>query len=182
VAAAGLVAPGWLAVATPAAVATGDAAAAMALAVKLAGENVRRRTGGPFAAIVVGGDGAVIGAGVNVVEAVCSTIGHAEVMALLAAQGRLGRARLNDGPGGPFTLVASAQPCVMCFGAAYWAGLDALVIAARGEDIDRFSALDDGPQLDDWAEQLAARGVAVTRDVLREESCAVLVAHAAAGA
>lgn len=151
----------------------------MALAVELAGENVRRRTGGPFAAVVVGGEGAVLGAGVNVVEAACSSIAHAEVMALLAAQGRLGRARLNDGPGGPFTLVASAQPCVMCFGAAVFSGLDALVVGARGEDIERLSAFEDGPQLDDWPQELAARGVMVTRDVLREESCAVLVAHAA---
>lgn len=95
-------------------------------------------------------------------------------MALLDAQARLGRARLNAAAGGPFTLVTSAQPCVMCFGAAFWAGLDALVTGARAEDVVALAGFDEGPLPAGWAGELAGRGISVTSDVLRDEACAVL--------
>jgi len=173
--------PDWLDPAKLAATDPVDPATAMAVAIALARENVARATGGPFGAVVVAGDGTVVGAGVNVVVAQASSMAHAEVMALLAAQARLGRARLNAGPGGPFTLVTSAQPCVMCFGVAFWAGLDALVIGARGRDVEALTSFDEGPVPVDWVAKLSARGTAVTRDVLRDEARAVLRDYAAGG-
>ena len=173
--------PEWLDSAALAADAPGDAAAAMAVAVEIAGRNVAEVTGGPFGAVVTGGDGRVVGAGVNVVIAQRSSLAHAEVMALLDAQARLGRARLSAGAGGPFTLVTSAQPCVMCFGVAFWAGLDALVIGARAEDVEALAGFDEGPVPPDWVAELGARGIAVTRDVLREECCTVLRRYAGQG-
>lgn len=158
----------------------GDPAAAMAVAVGLARENVARATGGPFGAVVTAGDGTVVGAGVNVVVAQRTSIAHAEVMALLDAQARLGRPRLKEGAGGPYTLVTSAQPCVMCFGVAFWAGLDVLVTGARGEDVEALAGFDEGPLSADWVADLAARDIRVIRDVLRPESCAVLREYAAA--
>ncbi len=169
--------PAWL---DPASVGTGDGAgpaAAMALAVGLARQNVERGTGGPFGAVVTDGAGRVVGAGVNVVIASGHSLAHAEVMALLDAQARAGRARLNDAAGGPFALVTSAQPCVMCFGAVFWAGLDRLVVGARGDDVEHLAGFDEGPVPGDWADALAAHGIAVTRDVLRDEARAVLRAY-----
>lgn len=172
--------PTWLAAATPATLTPGGPEAAMAVAVDLAAENVRRRSGGPFGALVLDGVGTVLGAGVNLVQATGSSLAHAEVMALLAAQGRLGRPRLNDGAGGPFTLVTSAQPCAMCFGATFWAGLDALWIAARASDVEELAGFDEGPLPEDWPGTLAARGIAVRHDLLRDRACTVLAAYAAA--
>jgi len=170
--------PDWLDPAALASVDPGDPVAAMTVAVGLARENVARGTGGPFGAIVTAGDGRVVGAGVNVVVARRSSLAHAEVMALLDAQSRAGTARLNANPGGPFTLVTSAQPCVMCFGAAFWAGLDELVAGARAEDVEALAGFDEGPLPADWAAQLAVRGIGVTADVLRQEACAVLRRYA----
>ncbi|MBA2349097.1 MAG: nucleoside deaminase [Solirubrobacterales bacterium] len=170
-----------MAAATPAAVPPGDPEAAMAVAVHLAAENVRRRSGGPFGALVLDGAGTVVGAGVNVVQTTGSSLAHAEVKALLAAQARLGRPRLNDEPGGPFVLATSAQPCVMCFGTAFWAGLDALWIGARAADVETLTGFDEGPLPEDWPGALAARGISVTHDLLREQAREVLTAYAAAG-
>ncbi len=172
--------PAWLAAARPAAVAPGDPTAAVRVAVALAQENVARRTGGPFGAVVVDGAGAIVGAGVNVVVATGHSLAHAEVMALLDAQERLARPRLNAGPGGPFTLATSARPCVMCFGALFWAGLDAVVVGARAADVEALMGFDEGPVPRRWAAALAERGIAVRVDVLREEASAVLRAYAAA--
>lgn len=169
--------PDWLHPGTLGVVDPADPSAAMAVAVDLAGRNVALGTGGPFGAIVVDGNGRVAGAGVNVVVAQGASIAHAEVMALLDAQMRLGRPRLNaDGPG-PWTLVTSAQPCVMCFGVAFWAGLDALVTGARVTDVEALAGFDEGPVPEDWASELALRQIAVTQDVLRPEACAVLAAY-----
>ena len=51
-------------------------------------------------------------------------------MAFLQAQSACGRHRLNAA-GGRYTLAASAQPCAMCYGASFWAGIDELLIGAR---------------------------------------------------
>jgi tRNA(Arg) A34 adenosine deaminase TadA len=166
--------PGWLDPAALTAVDPDDPAAAMALAVALARANVEHGTGGPFGAVITAGGGEIVGAGVNVVVAQRSSIAHAEVMALLDAQARAGRPRLNGVAGGPFTLATSAQPCVMCFGAVFWAGLDALLVGARAADVEALAGFDEGPVPADWAAELAVRGILVTVDVLREQACAVL--------
>ena len=173
--------PDWLDPTSLDAVDVGDPATAMAVAVDLARDNVQRQTGGPFGAVVTDGAGRIVGAGVTVVVASQRSLAHAEVMALLDAQDRAGRARLNDAAGGPFLLVTSAQPCVMCFGVAFWAGLDGLVVGARGEDVEALAGFDEGPIPADWVDALAGRGIAVTRDVLREEACAVLRAYGEQG-
>lgn len=169
--------PDWLDPATLGSVDPDDPAAAMAVAVELARQNVARGTGGPFGAIVTAPGGRIAGAGVNVVVAQGTSLAHAEVMALLDAQTRLRRPRLNADGDGPYTLVTSAQPCVMCFGVAFWAGLDALVTGARGADVEALAGFDEGPVPDDWAAELALRQIAVRQDVLRPEACAVLAAY-----
>lgn len=151
---------------------------AMASAIALARRNVEERGGGPFGAVVLRGDGTVVGRGVNAVEESRTSLAHAEIVALLDAQARLGRPRLNDDAvAGPWTLVTSAQPCVMCHGAAFWAGLDAIVIGARSADVEELTGFDEGPVPATWVEDLGSRGIAVRRDVLRDESRAVLAAY-----
>lgn len=169
--------PAWLDPAALPVVADHDAA--MGVAIELSRENVARGTGGPFGAVVTDGAGRIVGAGVNVVVASGHSLAHGEVMALLDAQARLGSPRLNAVDGGPYTLVTSAQPCIMCFGTTFWAGLDAVVIGARGDEVEALTGFDEGPVPANWVEELAARDIRVVRDVRREEACAVLREYAA---
>jgi len=157
-----------------------DDEAKVGLAIRLARRNIEERSGGPFGAAVFDGEGRVIAAGVNrVLPSTCS-IAHAEIMAFIAAQARLGRHRLNEG-GGRFVLATSAQPCCQCYGASVWAGIDELLIGARAEDVMELSEFDEGPLPADWVGELGRRGIAVRRDILRAEARDVFALYAAQG-
>lgn len=157
-----------------------DDEARVGLAIELARRNAEERSGGPFGAVVFDGEGRVAGAGVNRVLAQHCSAAHAEILAIATAQAALQRARLNA-CGGRFVLATSAQPCAMCYGATFWAGVDELLIGARGEDVMALSDFDEGPLPADWSGELARRGVAVRRDILREEACAVFRRYAELG-
>lgn len=152
----------------------------MTLAIALSRHNVEHASGGPFGAVVFGPDHRVVAAGVNrVVPGTCS-VAHAETMAYMLAQQRLQTPRLNA-LGAPYTLATSAQPCCQCFGATVWAGIDRLLIGARAEDVEALTEFDEGPLPDDWPGELERRGIRVSRDVLRDEACAVLRAYGEGG-
>jgi tRNA(Arg) A34 adenosine deaminase TadA len=157
-----------------------DDDAQVSLAIRLARRNIEERTGGPFGAAVFDGDGRLVAAGVNrVLTQQCSSA-HAEIVAFSAAQQRVGRARLNE-DGGKYILATSAQPCSMCYGASIWAGIDALVIGARAEDVMELSAFDEGPLPADWIGELGKRGIAVRRDVQREAAREIFRLYARSG-
>ncbi|RLL67975.1 nucleoside deaminase [Streptomyces sp. Z26] len=80
----------------------------------------------PVGAVVLGPDGAVLGRGHNVREAVGDPTGHAELVALRAAARARGGWRLNG-----CTLVVTLEPCTMCAGAAVLARVDRVVYGAR---------------------------------------------------
>ena len=139
------------------------------LAIRLARRNVVERSGGPFGAAIFDDEGRLVAAGVNRVLPRHCSAAHAEVMAFMAAQTRVGRARLNE-DGRRYILATSAQPCAMCYGASFWAGIDELAIGARSSDVMELSEFDEGPLPADWIGELEKRGIAVRRDVLREEA------------
>jgi tRNA(Arg) A34 adenosine deaminase TadA len=146
----------------------------MALAVALARENVDRGGGGPFGAAVFNNhSGRLVAVGVNRVVPQHCSLAHAENMALMIAQQRLGRHRINE-DGGHYVLATSAQPCCQCYGATVWAGIDTLLIGARTEDVESLTEFDEGPLPADWAGELERRGIAVRRDILRDASRDVL--------
>jgi tRNA(Arg) A34 adenosine deaminase TadA len=152
------------------------------LAIELSRQNVARSHGGPFGAAVFHEDGRLVSVGINrVVPQTCS-VAHAETMAYMLAQQRLASFRLNAGDNGRFILATSAQPCCQCFGATVWAGIDELLIGARGEDVESLTTFDEGPLPGDWIGQLERRGIAVRRDILREEARAVLADYGKSGA
>ncbi|NLA68799.1 MAG: nucleoside deaminase [Gammaproteobacteria bacterium] len=155
------------------------------LAIALASRNVEAGTGGPFGAALFGPDDRVVAAGVNVVLPQSTSLAHAENMAYMLAQQALGRARLNvdaDGrPCGPYTLATSAQPCCQCYGATIWAGVDRLLIGARASDVHELTEFDEGPLPGDWPGELARRGIALVRDIARDEARAVLAAYGSRG-
>lgn len=155
----------------------------MRLAVALSAENVARRTGGPFAAIVYEAvSGRVVSAGVNVVVPQHSSLAHGEVVALLLAQEALKTHDLGRRDLGRIEMATTGQPCIQCYGALIWSGVKRVLVAARGEDVETLVGFDEGPVPADWVAQWAKRGIESRVDVLRDEACAVLKAYKASGA
>ena len=147
----------------------------MRLVVKLAAENVRQQTGGPFAAIVLEEQsGRLLGAGVNRVTAVGLSLAHAEMLALSLAQRAVDD--WNLGARARVQLVTSCEPCAMCFGAIPWSGVSSVLWGARREDAEA-AGFDEGDKPADWVGTLEARGIRATGDVLRSEAAAVLARY-----
>ena len=137
----------------------------------LADRNFREGNGGPFSAIVVDREtGNLISIGVNVVLSSQLSSMHAEVMAISLAQAYLQRWDLGVLD---LQLVVNWRPCAMCYGALLWSGARSLLIAGDGPECEQFTGFDEGPVVADWREQLQARGISVTEDVLRDEAIAV---------
>jgi tRNA(Arg) A34 adenosine deaminase TadA len=146
----------------------------MALAIELARSNVQRKTGGPFGAAVFERDtGELAGIGMNLVLALNNSVLHAEVIALMLAERKLGRFDLGAG----FEVVTSCEPCAMCLGAIHWSGAGRLVIGARRSDAERIK-FDEGPVFPASYEYLEARGLEVVRDVGRDDAIQVLEEYA----
>lgn len=177
--------PAWIPDAVAGVGAVADDQDKVALAIELSRRNVEAGTGGPFGAVVFGPDDRVVAAAVNRVMPANCSLAHAEAMAYMLAQQRLGRARLNrdddDRPMGPFVLATSSQPCCQCYGATVWAGIDRLLIGARSEDVEALTEFDEGPLPQDWVGELEHRGIAVVRDLLRDDARAVLRAYGESG-
>ena len=152
----------------------------MRLVVELSRQNVEHQTGGPFGAAVFDSEGRLVAPGMNLVVASDCSVLHAEIVALAFTQKVLGRYDIGDGGTRRYDLVASTEPCAMCFGAVLWSGVSRLICAARDEDA-RGIGFDEGPKLPNWDAELESRGIAVMRDVLREEAAAVLHEYSAGG-
>lgn len=145
----------------------------MEVAVALARRNVEEGTGGPFAACVFDpATGALVAPGVNLVVPAACSVAHAELVALALAQRTLGSHDLGS-DGRERELVATAEPCAMCYGAVPWSGVGRLVCGARSEDV-RALGFDEGTKPEGWRDALERRGVEVIRDVGREEARRVL--------
>jgi len=149
----------------------------MQLAIELSRRNVEHG-GGPFGAVIFEREsGVVIAPGMNLVMPQRSSLLHAEIVALLFAQARLGTYTLA---GTSCDLFASSEPCVQCLGACHWAGLSRLVCGAPVEQAE-VAGFDEGPRDENWKEQLAARGTPVVTGVRAAEAGAVLAEYAARG-
>lgn len=172
--------PAWIHSEIAANIVYQDDLSKMALAVRLSELNVREGSGGPFGAALFTGAGRLLGIGVNRVVASCCSTAHAEMMAFATAQQRTQCFRLNQ-DGDHITLATSSQPCAMCYGASFWAGIDAILIGARAEDVQKLAGFDEGPLPGDWLGEWQKRGIAVTRDLLRDDACAVLKQYGESG-
>jgi tRNA(Arg) A34 adenosine deaminase TadA len=157
-----------------------DDEARMRLVVDLARENVRRGSGGPFAAAVFDAAGRLIAPGVNIVTTANCSACHAEIVALMLAQQALGRYDLGNGGAELLDLATAAEPCAMCLGAIPWAGVARVVCGARDEDVRSFG-FDEGAKPSDWSAALRDRGIAVVRDVLRRDAADVISEYVRSG-
>jgi tRNA(Arg) A34 adenosine deaminase TadA len=146
----------------------------MRLAITLSRENVQRRTGGPFGAAIFQRDtGALVSVGVNSVVRLSNCTLHAEMVAFMLAQQRVGSFTLAA-PGMPaHELVTSCEPCAMCLGATLWSGVHRVVYGAAREDASRLD-FEEGPVFPESYAYLEERGLAIARNVLRDEAREVL--------
>jgi tRNA(Arg) A34 adenosine deaminase TadA len=143
------------------------------LAIQLARENVVRETGGPFgAAVFEVNTGRLVAVGTNGVVRLNNSSAHAEIIALMMAQGRIGSFTLRENSHMRHELVSSCEPCAMCLGATLWSGVTRLVFAATREDATRLS-FDEGPVFPESYEYLRERGMAIEGGRLRDEANAV---------
>lgn len=152
----------------------------MALAIQLSARNVELGTGGPFGAAIFDAEHRLVAVGVNRVVPQASSVAHAEMMAYLLAQARTGRARLNEQQPG-MVLATSAQPCCMCYGATFWAGIDTLLIGASAADVMELTGFDEGPLPVDWRGELERRDITVREGIARAAARDVLARYAEGG-
>jgi tRNA(Arg) A34 adenosine deaminase TadA len=146
----------------------------MRLAISLARENVIRGTGGPFGAAVFREPGhELVSVGVNGVERLNNCVAHAEMMAIMMAQGLLGSYSLRTATGKRYGLFTTCEPCAMCLGTVLWSGLDRLVCGAARQDAVALG-FEEGPVFPESYRYLEDRGVEIVRGLLAEEARTVL--------
>lgn len=138
----------------------------------LAIKNIKMKTGGPFAAAIFNQKtNELVSIGLNVVVENNCSVAHAEVVAIINAEEKLKRFRLDDAE---YELISSAQPCVMCNGAVLWSGVTKLVYGANKDDVEKIVGFDEGPLHPNWIEEFKQRRISVEPNVLNEKSREVL--------
>ena len=136
---------------------------------------------GPFGAAIFDREtNRLLAPGVNLVLFSGYSFAHAEMVAIMVAQQLVEDFDLG-GEGQPsYELVASTEPCSMCFGAIPWSGIRHLFCGTRGEDTEAVG-FDEGTKPSEWVRSLEERGITVERDVLRDEAASVLREYAERG-
>jgi len=170
--------PDWLDPLLPTLPPTADDRQRMQWVINLARANVDHDTGGPFAAAIFEQDsGKLVGVGVNRVVPLQNCTLHAEMLAFMFAQARVGSHTLNTATLPAHTLYTSCAPCAMCLGASLWSGVRRIVIAARREDAQAIG-FEEGPVFAQSEDYLRNRGIVIEHDLLRDEARAVLARYA----
>lgn len=146
----------------------------MKLVIELSGLNIQHGTGGPFGAAIFDMEtDKLVSVGVNLVSSLNCSVFHAEIVAIMEAQKLVGSYDLGGDDVPAMELVASTEPCAMCFGAIPWSGVRRLVCGARDGDA-RGIGFDEGPKMSSWVSALESRGIEVFHDICREEALQVL--------
>ena len=147
----------------------------MRFVLDLTERNIREKTGGPFGAAVFEQDsGKLVSVGVNVVVCQNCSAAHAEMMALMLAQKKIGHYDLGDARFPAHRLVTSGKMCAMCLGNVCWSGIKEVVSSAEPEDVERITGFDEGPTPPDYNDQLKLRGINLVPELLREQGKEVL--------
>ena len=130
-------------------------------AIRLADESVAHG-GGPFGAVIVK-DGKILVGASNSVTLDNDPTAHAEVNAIRQACRELGTFDLKGS-----VIYASCEPCPMCLGAIYWAGIERIYYANTRADA---AAADfaDGFIYEDMGKPLAERTLPII-PLLRDEA------------
>lgn len=147
----------------------------MRLAIALAHRSVEHG-GGPFGAVVADAEGDVLSVGWNRVIELHDSTAHAEILAFRSAQAALGTHDLRG-----LVLYASCAPCIQCYGALWWSGIERAYAAAEPDDAQSIG-FSEGP-VDEtlWRRAADEKGIRYTPRFLREEALAPLRAYARRG-
>lgn len=105
------------------------------MAINAARENVDIG-GGPFGAVIVK-EGEIISSGANKVTQVHDPTAHAEIVAIREACKKLGTHELEG-----CIIYSSTEPCPMCLGAIYWAGIKKIVFASDKLEAEKAGFID----------------------------------------
>ena len=127
----------------------------------------------PFGATLTDATGQVLWVARNHQVTAQDCMGHAETALVQEVQKALGLQALQGG-----TVYASGEPCAMCSGALFWAGVRRVVYAATTQDIAQTLG---GPVLPATAAQVlgsATPAVAVQGGLQRDAAVQVLQAKA----
>ena len=100
----------------------------MERAVELSRQGMQGGKGGPFGCVIVK-DGRIVGEGCNQVTSSNDPTAHAEVVAIRNACQVLQTFQLQG-----CEIYTSCEPCPMCLGAIYWAGIKKIYYACTKED------------------------------------------------
>lgn len=145
----------------------------MRLAIDVSRANVVRRTGGPFGAAIFEATGRLVAIGMNSVVRYQNSTLHAEMVAFMMAQRRVGSFTLSTPSLPVHELFTSCEPCAMCLGGTLWSGVKRVVYGAAREDASLLR-FEEGPVFPESYQYLEERGLTIVRDVLREEARAVM--------
>ena len=118
--------------------------------------------GGPFGAVIVK-DGEIIASRSNSVALDNDPTAHAEVNAIRAACRALDTFDLAG-----CVIYASCEPCPMCLGAIYWAGIDRIYYANTRQDAEAI-AFADNFIYEDMDRPMAQRNIPIIQ-LLRDEA------------
>ena len=84
----------------------------------------------PFGAVIAGASGEIVARARSLKVSTGDPTAHSELLAIRAATGSLGRRTLED-----CTFYGTCEPCPMCLGTMFNAGLPRLVLGARLRDL-----------------------------------------------
>jgi tRNA(Arg) A34 adenosine deaminase TadA len=94
-------------------------------------KNARQNGNHPFGAVLVNNKGQIIQESENTVNTGHDVTNHAETNLVRAAQ------PIDKTDLAQYTLYSSCEPCSMCSGAIYWAGIRRVVYALNDEELNR---------------------------------------------
>ena len=126
----------------------------------------------PFGAILVSGSGEVMAEAENAVTTASDVTAHAETTLVRLASARWSPDELADS-----SLYSSCEPCAMCSGAIFWAGIGRVVFALSVEGLmSVFDNRPDAPLHNIGARRLlqAGDGIEVVGPALEDEA---ILAH-----
>lgn len=123
----------------------------------------------PFGATLVSPEGAILHTSRNTQNTTGDCTAHAELVLVREATTQLGADSLRGA-----TVFASGEPCAMCSGAMFWAGISRVVFAATTQDIGEALG---GPSLPARCAEVlgpAQPAVVVQEGLLRADAVAAL--------
>lgn len=120
------------------------------------------KSGGPFGCVIVK-DGSIVGEGANSVLADGDPTCHGEMNAIRHACTTLGTHDLSG-----CIVYTTGEPCPMCYGALWWARVEAIYYASTIKDAKEFGDFDDMPIYEAVKSPIEKRRLAGS-ELLRDE-------------